>query len=183
MERPRLFEYPIYAVILGLAGAWVYGLPPFTHDPSQPSAVAAQPAATTAALERRASSAPEQTEAAADERSAGRTAEPRSPAPEAGDTAGPEGADVAETERASLSEADAGEQPELDPQPNLLRVTANSLNMRAAPNAQSPRVGSYPKGAVVEPVTKQGNWVLVRTVDDATTGWMYVEYLDEVAEN
>lgn len=161
MERPKLFEYPIYAVIVGVTSAWVFALPPFTYDPNQRSAANVQPAAEVHASEGTARS------------------EPRSLARQEDEAAEPA---PSNEERTALSEADADE-TELDPQPNLLRVTANSLNMRAEPNARSPRVASYPRGAVVEPVTKQGNWVLVRTVDDATTGWMYSEYLDQVAEN
>lgn len=171
MERPKLFEYPIYAVIVGIASAWVFALPPFTYDPSQRSAAEVQ-----AAAERHASGVGEDS---TDLTGPDAQSEPRSLARQDGEAAEPA---PSSEERTALSEAEADE-TQLDPQPNLLRVTANSLNMRAEPNARSPRVASYPRGSVVEPVTKQGNWVLVRTVDDATTGWMYAEYLDQVAEN
>lgn len=70
-------------------------------------------------------------------------------------------------------------EPNLDPHPNLLVVTARSLNMRSEPNAGSDLVGSFPRGALLKPVETSGNWVLVRTVDDASTGWMYAGYLGE----
>jgi hypothetical protein len=59
----------------------------------------------------------------------------------------------------------------------LMVVTAKSLNMRSRPDARSELVGSYPRGALVEPVETSGNWVRVRTVADDSTGWMYAAYL------
>ena len=47
------------------------------------------------------------------------------------------------------------------------------------PNAGSELVASFPRGALLKPVDTSGNWVLVRTVDDASTGWMYAGYLGE----
>jgi uncharacterized protein YgiM (DUF1202 family) len=72
-------------------------------------------------------------------------------------------------------------EPRPDPQPNLLVVTARSLNMRSEPNAGSALVGSYPRGARVEQMEKTGNWILVRT-EDKVTGWMYAGYLGEANE-
>lgn len=66
--------------------------------------------------------------------------------------------------------------------PNLLVVTARSLNMRSEPNADSALVGNYPRGALVEQVDKNGNWILVRTEDEAT-GWMYAGYLGAASDN
>ncbi len=63
------------------------------------------------------------------------------------------------------------------PPVKLMVVTAKNLNMRSRPDARSALVGSYPRGALVEPVETSGNWVRVRTVDDDSTGWMYAAYL------
>lgn len=65
----------------------------------------------------------------------------------------------------------------ITPQVKLMVVTAKSLNMRSRPDARSALVGSYPRGALVEPVETSGNWVRVRTVADDETGWMYAAYL------
>jgi uncharacterized protein YgiM (DUF1202 family) len=75
-----------------------------------------------------------------------------------------------------VAAVDLDNEPRPDPPPNLLVVTARSLNMRSEPNAGSALVGSYPRGALVEEVEKTGNWVLVRT-EDKVTGWMYAGYL------
>lgn len=63
------------------------------------------------------------------------------------------------------------------PPVKLMVVTAKNLNMRSRPDARSELVGSYPRGALVEPVETSGNWVRVRTVADDETGWMYAAYL------
>ena len=87
---------------------------------------------------------------------------------------------VAETSSINVVSAqDPDEEPTLDPQTNLLMVTARSLNMRSEPNAGSELVGSFPRGVLLKPVETSGNWVRVRTVDDASTGWMYAGYLGE----
>jgi uncharacterized protein YgiM (DUF1202 family) len=75
----------------------------------------------------------------------------------------------------------SGKTPEatasVTPSAKLMVVTAKSLNMRSRPDARSELVGSYPRGALVEPVETSGNWVRVRTVADDSTGWMYAAYL------
>jgi SH3-like domain-containing protein len=85
----------------------------------------------------------------------------------------------------SGSSEPAGQVPAKDPEATasvtppakLMVVTAKSLNMRSRPDARSALVGSYPRGALVEPVETSGNWVRVRTVADDSTGWMYAAYL------
>jgi len=91
-----------------------------------------------------------------------------STSPRSGEPAGPASGTVTEVRTSPASGT---------PQPNLLVVTAKSLNMRSEPDARSALVGSYPRGAVVEPVETSGNWVRVRTVDDDSMGWMYSAYL------
>lgn len=73
------------------------------------------------------------------------------------------------------------ERPALDPRPNLMVVTAGPLNLRDRPNAQSQSLGLYPEGEVVEPMTRRGNWVLVRVREDQAIGWMYGQYLASAA--
>ena len=149
MERPGLLEFAIYALVLTAAAGWIYALPPFTVEPGTRSAAIA-------------------------------------PASAPVESGGPEA--VAETgsitivsassaEAAPAAAQDPEEEANLDPRPNLLVVTARSLNMRSEPNAGSELVGSFPRGALLEPVETSGNWVLVRSVDDAATGWMYAGYL------
>ena len=140
MERPRLLELAVYALLLTVAAGWVYALPPFTHQPGARMQVAdLQPTSGEAQAE-----AP-----SAETASVGRAiGEPPAAQPQTA-----EQADAADLE------------PRPDPQPNLLVVTARSLNMRSEPNAGSALVGSYPRGALVEEVEKTGNWILVRTED------------------
>jgi uncharacterized protein YgiM (DUF1202 family) len=149
MERPGLLELAVYALVLTGAAGWVYALHPFTHEPGDRMQVAEiQPASgQTQGEEPRA-------ETASVSRAIG---EPP----------------VAQTRTVESAPDD---EPRLDPPSNLLVVTARSLNMRSQPNAGSALVGSYPRGALVEQVDKNGNWVLVRT-EDEVTGWMYAGYL------
>lgn len=131
MARPGLLEFVVYALVLAIAAGWVYGLPPFTHEPGKPrfQIQASAPSG---------SSAPAR----------------QVPAQE-------------------VSEATAS----ITPPVKLMVVTAKNLNMRSRPDARSELVGSYPRGALVEPVETSGNWVRVRTVADDETGWMYAAYL------
>ena len=130
MARPGLLEFVVYALVLAIAAGWVYGLPPFTHEPGKPRF---------------------QIQAAAPSGSS----EPAAPVSE-----------IAPEATASVT-----------PPVKLMVVTAKSLNMRSRPDARSALVGSYPRGALVEPVETSGNWVRVRTVADDSTGWMYAAYL------
>jgi uncharacterized protein YgiM (DUF1202 family) len=151
MERPGFLELAVYALVLTAAAAWVYALPPFTHDPAGLQSAGIQSGEIqSAAATSPGASGSDQSETAADP-------------------------PVAERQSATASES--------DPQPNLLMVTARSLNMRSAPDAGSELVGNYPRGALVKPVETSGNWVLVRTVDDGSTGWMYVGYLGAAENN
>jgi uncharacterized protein YgiM (DUF1202 family) len=155
MERPGLLEFAVYALVLTASAGWVYGLPPFTHEPVDRMQVAdVQPASG---------------EAQAQESD---TTETESVSLAIGEPP------VAQTRTAESSPDD---EPSLDSQPNLLVVTARSLNMRSEPNAGSALVGNYPRGARVEQVDKNGNWILVRTEDDVT-GWMYAGYLGSAAD-
>jgi uncharacterized protein YgiM (DUF1202 family) len=150
MERPGLLELAVYALLLTGAAGWVYALPPFTHEPGARMQVADN--------QRPASGEAQAEESSAETASVSRAiGEPP----------------VAQTPTA---EANPNDEPRPDPQPNLLVVTARSLNMRSEPNAGSALVGSYPRGARVEQVEKTGNWILVRT-EDKVTGWMYAGYL------
>jgi uncharacterized protein YgiM (DUF1202 family) len=161
MERPGLLEFVVYALVLTAAAGWVYALPPFTHEPGKRSQ--------SAEIQSRTAASSGSTDAAGSDRSATVT--------EVGsqDSAAAEQPSATEIRSATASEPD--EQPRLDSRPNLLVVTATSLNMRSEPNAGSALVGSYPRGARVERIETSGNWVLVRTIDDDTTGWMYASYL------
>jgi uncharacterized protein YgiM (DUF1202 family) len=153
MERPGLIELAVYALVLTAAAGWVYALPPFTHEPGDTMQVAdIQPV------------------------SASGQAQGKEPG---GETASvsraigePPVAQTQTTEQAA--EANPDDVPES--QHNLLVVTARSLNMRSEPNAGSALVGNYPRGARVEQMDKNGNWILVRT-EDEVTGWMYAGYL------
>ena len=41
MERPGLLECGVYALVLAIAGGWIFALPPFTHEPGgRPQAAA-----------------------------------------------------------------------------------------------------------------------------------------------
>jgi uncharacterized protein YgiM (DUF1202 family) len=158
MERPGLLELAVYALLLTGAAGWVYALPPFTHEPGARMQVA--------------DIQPTSAEAEAEEPS--------------GDTASVSRAigepPVAQTQTAEPADAaDPDDELRPDPQPNLLVVTARSLNMRSEPNAGSALVGSYPRGARVEQMEKTGNWILVRT-EDKVTGWMYAGYLGSAEE-
>ena len=173
MERPGFLELAVYALVLTAAAAWVYALPPFTHDPAgfQSAEIQAdniqageiQPAGATSP----GASESDRSETVTDDSGQASAAAADPP--------------VIEPQSATASEPD--EQSDPDPQPNLLRVTARSLNMRSAPDAGSDLVGNYPRGALVKPVETSGNWVLVRTVDDGSTGWMYVGYLGAAENN
>jgi uncharacterized protein YgiM (DUF1202 family) len=129
MARPGLLEFVVYAMVLAIAAGWVYGLPPFTHEPWKPRF---------------------QIQAAAPSGSS----EPAKP----------------------VSQIAPEATPSATPPVKLMVVTAKNLNMRSRPDARSELVGSYPRGALVEPVETSGNWVRVRTADDET-GWMYAAYL------
>jgi len=154
MQSPGLLELAVYALLLTVAAGWIYALPPFTHEPGARMQVAdIQPASGEA-------------------------------------QAGEPGAETASVSRAigeppvaqpQTTAADPDDEPRPDPQPDLLVVTARSLNMRSEPNAGSALVGNYPRGARVEQVEKTGNWILVRT-EDKVTGWMYAGYLGEANE-
>lgn len=40
MERPGLLEFGVYALVLAIAGGWIFALPPFTHEPGgRPQAI------------------------------------------------------------------------------------------------------------------------------------------------
>jgi hypothetical protein len=157
LERPGLLEFAVYALVLSVAAAWVYALPPFTRDPSVQVADI-QPTSSISSAELENGQSETATEAAGSDSAA--AGEPP----------------VTERQAATAEPAD---QPRRDPQRPLLVVTARSLNMRAEPNAQSALVGNYPRGALVEPVETSGNWVRVRTLDDASVGWMYASYLGD----
>ena len=157
MERPGLLEFAVYALVLSVAAAWVYALPPFTRGPAVQVADT-QPTSST--------SPARQEDGQSD--SAGEAT--------GSDSAAADGSPTAERRQAS---ADRPEEPRRDPQRPLLVVTATSLNMRAEPNANSALVGSYRRGALVEPVETSGNWVRVRTLEDSSVGWMYAGYLGD----
>ena len=157
MERPGLLEFLVYALVLSVAAAWVYALPPFIRDP----AVQVADSQATASI----------SPAASDNAESEISTEPTS-----SDSAAADEPSVTERQAAS---AEPSEQPRRDPQRPLLVVTATSLNMRAEPNAQSALVGSFPRGALVEPVETSGNWVRVRTLEDSSVGWMYASYLGD----
>ena len=156
MERPGLLEFAVYALVLAAFAGWVYALPPFTYLPARQDTAQIQPA-----------------DAAAT------------------DTAGDDTATVIAASGEETAEADTpavtptaapsqpGEEPATEAEPDLLVVTARSLNMRSEPNARSKLLGSYQRGSLVEKVETSGNWVRVRSGDE--TGWMYAGYL--AAEN
>ncbi|HUE44956.1 MAG TPA: SH3 domain-containing protein [Aestuariivirgaceae bacterium] len=162
MERPGLLELAVYALLLTGAAGWVYALPPFTHAPGTHEPGTHEPGTRMLVADIQ---------------------------PASGEAQGQEpGAETASVSRAigeppvAPSRSDAADpEPRPDPQPNLLVVTARSLNMRSEPNAGSALVGSYPRGARVEEVEKTGNWILVRT-EDKVTGWMYAGYLGSADE-
>lgn len=159
MERPGLVELAVYALVLTATAGWVYALPPFTHEPGDTMQVAdMQPVSTS-------------DEAPGDEPGAETASVSRA--------IGEPPAQTRPTEQAA--EADPDDESGLDAERNLLVVTARSLNMRSEPNAGSALVGNYPRGARVEQVDKNGNWILVRTEDDVT-GWMYAGYLGSAAD-
>jgi hypothetical protein len=169
MERPGLLEFAVYALVLAGAGGWVYALPPFTHEPDRSQSAEVQPAEVQP-VAATASSSAEQPESAS-------SSEQR--------TLSGEQAPVTKSVKTTASAAtpEPDDQTRLDPKPNLLVVTATRLNMRSAPHARSQLVGSYARGAVVEEVSTNGNWVLVRTVEDDSMGWMYAGHLGAAAEN
>jgi uncharacterized protein YgiM (DUF1202 family) len=171
MERPGLLEFAVYGLVIGGIAWWVFALPPFAHDPGSSRPADLRPVAAGATSG---------------------SAEPSEAEPSPSDTAAQsseENSDVGQAAPASEAESPQSaqtqpdEQPRLDPQPSLLVVTATRLNMRSQPNSSSPLVGSYPRGALVEEVTTQGNWVLVRTIEDNSIGWMYAGHLGSAAEN
>ena len=152
MERPGFLELAVYALVLAVAGGWVYAVPPFDYEPvNWVRSAPLQPASGEAQAE----------EAGAETDSISLAiGEPP----------------VAQTQTAGSAAADPEAEVGPDPRPNLLVVTARSLNMRSEPDAGSALVGNYPRGALVEQVDKSGNWMLVRAEDDVT-GWMYGGYL------
>ena len=158
MERPGLVELAVYALLLTAAAGWVYALPPFTHEPGDAMQVAdVQPV------------------------SASGEAQAQEPNDELdGETASVSRA-IGEPAVARTAESDPDKRGR-DAERNLLVVTARSLNMRSEPNAGSALVGNYPRGALVEQVDKNGNWLLVRAEDDVT-GWMYTGYLDSADDD
>ena len=158
MERPGVLELAVYALLLTGAAGWVYALPPFTYERGARMQIA--------------NTEPASGEAQSKEPSAETTSVSRA-------IGEPSVAQTPTAERAAAGDLD--DQPRPDPQPNLLVVTARSLNMRSEPNAGSALVGSYPRGARVEQVEKTGNWILVRT-EDKMTGWMYAGYLGSADE-
>lgn len=147
MERPGLLELAGYALVIAIAAGWVYALPPFTHDPGKARSARGSPAGTATSS--------------------------RSGGSERDGTV----AEVGSQDNAAAVGSPAPAPQAVAPRPNLLVVTANSLNMRSEPDARSALVGSYPRGALVEQVEVRGNWVRVRTVADNSTGWMYATYL------
>jgi hypothetical protein len=58
----------------------------------------------------------------------------------------------------------------------LLVVDAEALNLRAGPSATAEVLRALPRGTVVVEESRSGNWVQVRTEDDAV-GWMSARYL------
>ena len=156
MGRPGLLELAVYALLLTVAAGWVYALPPFTHEPGARIQVAAI-----------------QTVSASGE------AQEQEPGAETESFSRAIGEPPAAQSQTAGSDPDG--EPGLESERNLLVVTARSLNMRSEPNAGSALVGNYPRGARVEQVDKNGNWILVRTEDDVT-GWMYTGYLDTADE-
>lgn len=157
MERPGLIELAVYALVLTGAAGWVYALPPFTHEPGDRMQVS--------------DVEPTSGEAQAQESGAESGAEPKA---ETASVSRAIGEPLVARTRSVAANPDDELRP--DPRPNLLVVTARSLNMRSEPDAGSALVGNYPRGARVEQVDKNGNWILVRTEDDVT-GWMYSGYL------
>lgn len=50
MERPGLLEFGVYALVLAIAGGWVFALAPFTHEPGgRPRVVMVDSSAATSA--------------------------------------------------------------------------------------------------------------------------------------
>jgi hypothetical protein len=175
MERPGLLEIGVYVLVLAGAASWVYGLPPFDYEPGSSRHGEVRPLAATTASD------PAQSE----DEAASEQAASAQPSPEAPQAASQASQDVAQTSSQDIATQpdEADDQPRLDRQSNLLMVTATRLNMRAEPNANSALVGSYARGALVEELTTSGNWVLVRTVEDESTGWMYAGFLGNVTDN
>jgi hypothetical protein len=204
MERPGLLEIGVYMLVLAGAASWVYGLPPFDYEPGSARHGEVRPlAATTTSdpAESEDETASGQTasgqtasEQSASEQSASEQSASEQPSPEASQAASQDtfetvsqdmSQDVAQnsSDRIASPPDEADEQPRLDRQSNLLMVTATRLNMRSEPNANSALVGSYSRGALVEELSTSGNWVLVRTVEDESTGWMYAGFLGNVTDN
>jgi hypothetical protein len=194
MERPGLLEIGVYMLVLAGAASWVYGLPPFDYEPGSARHGEVRPLAATTTSD----PAESEDETASGQTASGQTASEQSaseqPSPEASQAASQDtfetvsqdmSQDVAQnsSDRIASPPDEADEQPRLDRQSNLLMVTATRLNMRSEPNANSALVGSYSRGALVEELSTSGNWVLVRTVEDESTGWMYAGFLGNVTDN
>jgi hypothetical protein len=184
MERPGLLEIGVYLLVLAGAASWVYGLPPFDYEPGSARHGEVSPLAATTTSDPAESEGEVTSEQAASAQ----------PSPEASQAASQDTSettsrqmspDVAQnlSDRIAPPPDEADEQPRLDRQSNLLMVTATRLNMRSEPNANSALVGSYSRGALVEELSTSGNWVLVRTVEDESTGWMYAGFLGNVNDN
>jgi hypothetical protein len=194
MERPGLLEIGVYMLVLAGAASWVYGLPPFDYEPGSARHGEVRPLAATTTSD----PAESEDETASGQTASGQTASEQSasgqPSPEASQAASQDtfetdsqdmSQDIAQnsSDRIASPPDEADEQPRLDRQSNLLMVTATRLNMRSEPNANSALVGSYSRGALVEELSTSGNWVLVRTVEDESTGWMYAGFLGNVTDN
>jgi hypothetical protein len=184
MERPGLLEIGVYVLVLVGAAGWVYGLPPFDFEPGSSRHGEVRPLAATTASD----------PASSEGEAASEQAASAQPTPEASQATSQDTSattsqgmsqDVAQnsSDRIASPPDEADEQPRLDRQSNLLMVTATRLNMRSEPNANSALVGSYSRGALVEELSTSGNWVLVRTVEDESTGWMYAGFLGNVTDN
>lgn len=66
--------------------------------------------------------------------------------------------------------------PTPGPSPRLFRVNSDGLNMRAAGNKGSPKIGVLKSGEEVEIAETQGSWVrVVRPGGEG--GWVYSKYL------
>jgi hypothetical protein len=176
MERPGLLEFAVYGLVIGGIATWVFALPPFAYDSESPRPADLRPVAADTPSD---SAEPSDTEQApSDQARSDTAAQSREDSSDARQSA-----PATEANPPQTAQTQSDEPPRPDSQASLLMVTATRLNMRSQPNSSSPLVGSYPRGALVEEVTTQGNWVLVRTIEDNSIGWMYAFHLGSAAEN
>ncbi len=68
-----------------------------------------------------------------------------------------------------------------DAAPQLLKVTASALNMRAGPSSSHAVVAGLTRGALAEPLgAPRGGWVRVRLHGSDRTGWLFTRYVEKV---